>query len=434
MVVQQLEEFRDNSEYSLGDCAILYRTNAQSRVFEEILTRNGIPYSLVGGFKFYERKEIKDLLAYLRLLINPDSDLDFTRVVNTPARGIGKVTLQKLQKISLQKGLSLYKTVKFLEQNKDEIKPAPLKKLLAFCQIFDQVREENRLMDPARAVELILLHSGYKEALVNEDSIEAESRIENLDEFFNMAMVFREKEKEELGIFLQELSLLTDLDDFQESDERITLMTVHAAKGLEFPVTFLTGLEDDLFPHIRSKENDQEIQEERRLLYVAITRTRRHLNLSYCRMRRVQGMPLVRRMSPFFNRIPEDLFQCYCMVGGQIFERTRAELLATPIREPGSYNKFSGQRYKGGSNYSSTNYNVSKTSNSSPVSPRRAAGNSASGVEGDQDLTKGGLVTHKKFGRGVVKSTEGRGEECKATVIFESGATKKILARFLSAC
>ena len=272
-IARQIKKHFDE-QGSFSDCAILYRTNAQSRVIEEMLMRESVPYKVLSGLRFYDRKEIKDIIAYLRVVYNPNDDVSLARIINEPKRKIGNATLEKARNIAREKETSLYDVISHADDY-PEFKTA-IKKLLSFSEIIQSLI---KLKDTVTIEDLtgrILNDTGYMPALVMEDTTESKTRIENLGEFISVITEFEKNEEtgNTLGEFLENISLVSDIDGYDENEDSAILMTIHSAKGLEFPIVFLSGLEEGLFPGMRSMESDDDIEEERRLCYVAITRAK----------------------------------------------------------------------------------------------------------------------------------------------------------------
>ncbi|MEG4491006.1 DNA helicase PcrA [Microcoleus sp. D3_18_C4] len=281
---------RQNSEYENGsNFAILYRTNAQSRSFEEALMRLDIPYNIVGGLKFYDRKEIKDILAYLRVLANPDDSVSLKRIINTPRRGIGDTTFSKVEDAATQLGIPLWEILSD-ESSVNTLAGRSAKAIIKFAEMIGRWQSQVETLPASQIVQGIIQDSGYIEDLKNQGTDEATNRIENVIELYNAVLQFEEQNEEPtLTSFLAKASLASDLDDLQEEDSRVSLMTLHSAKGLEFPVVFLVGMEQGLFPNFRSLDDPKAIEEERRLCYVGITRAQELLFLTHTRERRLWG-------------------------------------------------------------------------------------------------------------------------------------------------
>lgn len=372
------------------DTAILYRTNAQSRAIEEALMKSNIPYQIFGGTKFYERKEIKDILAYLRLIANPDDDISFSRVISVPKRGIGASTLQKIANYAAAQDLSMFQAVGEIEQV--GLSKRFTKTLKDFSeQILNWVKMREYL-SVTELVEDILERSGYRKMYENEQSLEAQSRLENIEELLSVTQHF-EKENEDTSLiaFLTDLTLEADIDrldadDAQEPADAVSLMTLHSAKGLEFPVVFIAGLEQNVFPHSRSMGNDEEMEEERRLAYVGMTRAEEELYLTNAQMRTLYGYTNNNPVSPFINEIPESFLQ---------------EVEVEPQDQAAS----------------------------GPIGPRRASRIMPVRDAGVIDWQVGDKLTHPKWGEGTVVSLKGEGESCQLDIAFANGiGIKRLLA------
>lgn len=308
-----------NLGVSLDDIAVLYRTNAQSRGIEEALMSNSIPYKIVGGLKFYDRKEIKDIIAYLKLIYNHDDSASLRRIINTPKRSIGDTTVNKLAAIADERECSIFYVLDDIE-NLDDFNAATKARLIAFRDMIKEFSRNQNSVELSEFVPIVLERSGYMAELREENSIESQSRIENLQEFVNVVKEFEADEflgdeEDDLGLlgnFLSQVALVSDIDQLNEDDKSVTLMTLHAAKGLEFPVVFLAGLEEGMFPHSRSiafGAPSGELEEERRLMYVGITRAKDDLYLSWAQRRRIWGDIKYFPRSRFINEIPGNLLE-----------------------------------------------------------------------------------------------------------------------------
>ena len=315
--VHNMRRLRDEAHFHLGDMAVLYRTNAQSRMFEETLIKNGLPYIMVGSLKFYDRKEVKDLLAYLRLLVNGRDEQALERVINEPKRGIGSATVEKLKMLLNETGLSLHEALK--APSAGELLGRSLLKVTAFSTLLESLRKETDTVPVEQLMTDILEKTGYWDALLLEGSEQARGRMDNLDELKRIAMEFQEDENEEektLEDFLNHVALVSDIDDAKLSRDAVTLMTLHSAKGLEFPVVFMAGMEEGLFPSQRSLDDTDKLEEERRLCYVGITRAKKKLFLTSCRSRMMYGRTVMFPPSRFLEEIPRHLIET-ALVGQQ---------------------------------------------------------------------------------------------------------------------
>ncbi|WP_409304036.1 DNA helicase PcrA [Peribacillus sp. SCS-155] len=395
---------RDGSR-KYSDIAILYRTNAQSRVMEEVLLKSNIQYSIVGGTKFYDRKEIKDILAYLRLIANPDDDISLRRIVNVPKRGVGASSLDKIADYALMNDLSMFQALQEIEQIPVSAKVS--KALKEFRSLIENYTNMQEYLSVTELVEEVLEKSGYREMLEAEKSLESQSRIENIDEFLSVTKNFEEKNDDKsLVAFLTDLALVADIDSLDEKEEAqdtVTLMTLHSAKGLEFPVVFLLGLEEGVFPHTRSLMDEEEMEEERRLAYVGITRAENELYMTNAQMRTLFGRTNMNPVSRFISEIPEDLL----------------EDLMPKKKQP----SFMSSGSAASSGYAS-----------SPAR-QRALGRAVStpSTTGGDEIgwRVGDKASHKKWGIGTVVSVKGEGEGKELDIAFPSPTgIKRLLAKF----
>ncbi len=307
-IVSKIEKLlKENPELDWGSFAILYRTNAQSRPFEDVLIQNSIPYTIVGGFKFYDRQEIKDALAYLRVIANPADTVSMLRVINTPRRGIGKTTIEDVLNASQQLGIPLWEILQD-ETSVNTIAGRATKAVSKFAKMIHNFRESLDVLSAAEILDQVMQESGYVDDLKNKGTEEADSRLENIAQLYSAVLQFQEDtEDNSLEGFLANASLASDLDDLQEGQEKVSLMTLHSAKGLEFPVVFLVGLEQGLLPHSRSLNDPLALEEERRLCYVGITRAQEQLFLTYARERFVWGSRETKIPSQFLQELPQEL-------------------------------------------------------------------------------------------------------------------------------
>lgn len=398
-VAGKIYELNSSGRRKLSDIAILYRTNAQSRVIEETLLKSGLNYNIVGGTKFYDRKEIKDILAYLRLVSNPDDDISFTRIVNVPKRGVGATSLEKIASYAAMNGMSMFQAVKQVDFIGVSAKAANA--LDGFGAMIENLTNMQDYLSITELTEEILEKTEYREMLKAEKSIEAQSRLENIDEFLSVTKNFEQKsEDKSLVAFLTDLALIADIDQLDQKEEEsggkdaVTLMTLHAAKGLEFPVVFLMGMEEGVFPHSRSLMEEAEMEEERRLAYVGITRAEEELYLTNAKMRTLFGRTNMNPESRFIREIPGDLLE-------NLNEKK------TPRMQPGR--KVQPKRGP-----------VSR-----PVSyANKTGGDSLSWAVGDK-------AGHKKWGTGTVVSVKGEGESTELDIAFPSPVgVKRLLAAF----
>jgi DNA helicase-2/ATP-dependent DNA helicase PcrA len=379
MVVSVLLEQRRRQDRSNRDFVILYRTNAQSRAIENALRRSAIPYQLTGGVSFYERREVKDVLAYLRALAQPRDSVSWFRVLNVPGRGIGKTTLDRVKDVMEARELTVPDALRHPE-TVAAVGPAGSRRLAEAAALFESLRPLVELR-PAVCITELLARIRYREHLIEENPAEAPERIENVEELIAGAEAYaRRVEEPSVEGFLAEVSLLTDVDLWDDSEDTVNLMTIHSAKGLEFPVVFVVGLEEGLLPHASSLENPAQLEEERRLFYVALTRARSEVHLSYATYRRAWNAS-GGGMSRFLSELPSD-----CVIVQE------AERWGDPHPRP----------------------------------QRRVRDRSAEGARSPIGVR----VLHPQFGEGVIVACEGIGERAKLTVQFRRAGTKKILAAF----
>ncbi|MFS0638934.1 DNA helicase PcrA [Mesobacillus foraminis] len=424
-VIGKIQELIRSGNRKLSDIAILYRTNAQSRVIEESFLKSNIEYSIVGGIKFYDRKEIKDILAYLRLISNPDDDISLQRVINVPKRAIGSSSVDKIANFAAMHDLSMFQALESLELI--GLSPKAAKATAEFRDLISNYTNMQEFLSVTELVEEVLDKSGYREMLKAEKSIESQSRLENLDEFLTVTKSFEESsEDKSLVGFLTDLALVADIDrldeDGQKNTDTVTLMTLHSAKGLEFPVVFLIGMEEGVFPHSRSLMEEAEMEEERRLAYVGITRAEEELYITNAQMRTLFGRTNMNPESRFINEIPEDLIETAIPAG-----RGRSQSQASPF---GSRSRQQASPF--GAPQRSTS--ASPASFGSQAKPARGAvvRPAAASTGGDQlDWKVGDKAQHGKWGTGTVVSVKGSGEGTELDIAFPSPTgVKRLLAKF----
>lgn len=387
-VVSQIKSEVSRSGYSYRDTAVFFRTNNQSRMIEEELVRMGIPYTIVGGIEFYQRAEIKDVLAYLRVIANPLDDLSLRRITNVPPRGIGKGTLEKLCELSKSEGLSLLEAMH--RAVKENILPTRaalnLDKFLTLMKRLAGFVEKHEI---GEILDHVLQATGYLDILEKEDE-----KMENVGEILNLAVEFeKEAESATLRDFLDSVSLASDVDSYNEKDDRVPLMTLHSAKGLEFPVIFIIGLEENLLPHFNSAKDGQ-VEEERRLFYVGLTRAKEKVRLTSAAKRRVFGKEERPTPSRFLTEIPDELLEWSNSYGG-------------------SYREIPLSEYQ------------SNTGNTDAERKKNESSANGNGYKVGQ------RIEHPSFGQGTIKRVEGAGENAKVTVSFLRYGVKKIIASYL---
>ena len=404
-IVGDIRERVDNRKAAYCDHAVLYRTNAQSRLFEEKMITANIPYKIVGGVNFYARKEIKDLLAYLKTIDNGKDDLAVRRIINVPKRGIGLTTVNRITEAAQQRGISFYEAL-----CSADLVPGlgrSISKLESFAAMIEYFRKEAEHLSITELMEEILTETGYVEELKAEGEEEAEVRLQNIDEFLNKIAAYEESCEEELPTlsgFLEEVALVADIDSLDEESDYVVLMTLHSAKGLEFPYVYLAGMEDGIFPSYMTITADDptEIEEERRLCYVGITRAKKELAMTCARRRMIRGETQYNKMSRFLKEVPPQLLST-----GKIVEKEELEL---PKQNAYVQAKQSFQAKP---------FMISK-----PVQQF--------GVKSGEGLSYGvgDRVRHMKFGEGTVTAITEGGRDYEVSVDFDSAGTKKMFASF----
>lgn len=402
-VVSKIKEIMKQENRKLSDMAILYRTNAQSRVMEEVLLKSNIEYSIVGGTKFYDRKEIKDILAYLRLIANPDDDISLQRIINVPKRGIGSTSFDKMANFAAMHDISIYKALDSVELI--GLSPKITKAAAEFRDLISGYTQMQEYLSVTELVEEVLDKSGYRDMLKAEKTLESESRLENIEEFLSVTKNFEEQsEDKSLVGFLTDLALVADidkLDDDGEQADAVVLMTLHSAKGLEFPVVFLIGLEEGVFPHSRSLMEIAEMEEERRLMYVGVTRAEERLFITNAQMRTLFGRTNMNAPSRFIKEIPQDLIE-----GMKPSQPKKREASTS------------------GSSFQSTRQ---------PFASRKAVMRPTIKDTGGDELgwKVGDKAQHGKWGTGTVVSVKGEGESTELDIAFPSPTgVKRLLAKF----
>jgi DNA helicase II / ATP-dependent DNA helicase PcrA len=400
-VTGKIKEMKESGKRKYSDFAILYRTNAQSRVMEEVLLKSNIEYSIVGGIKFYDRKEIKDILAYLRLISNPDDDISLIRVINVPKRGVGATSIDKIARYAQDHDISMFRALE--EADFIGLSPKITKAVIEFKEMVKGYTAMQEYLSVTELVEEILEKSGYIDMLKAEKSIESQSRLENLDEFLSVTKSFEQtNDDKSLVAFLTDLALVADIDKLDEDDQpkdSVILMTLHAAKGLEFPIVFLMGMEEGVFPHSRSLMEEDEMEEERRLAYVGITRAEEQLYLTNAQMRTLFGQTKMNPVSRFINEIP-------------------AELLDDVMAEKKS---------------AFTPFGKSAAKAPTRPAPRKPVSRPVQTTTGGESVAwqVGDKAQHKKWGTGTVVSVKGSGDSVELDIAFPSPmGIKRLLAKF----
>lgn len=405
-VIEQLQNLQRTENKKLGDMAILYRTNTQSRIFEEMLIKSGISYNMVGGLKFYERKEIKDIIAYLRVIFNPADSLSLLRVINVPKRGIGDASLAKIQAYAAGNNVSLFEAVSNAAAI-DGLSSRFVSKLDDLAGIIFELMNLANEAPVEDLIDRVLRDTGYLEELENERTPQAQSRIDNLHELISVAQEFAKSEEENnLENFLAHVALVSDIDDTELGEDAITLMTLHSSKGLEFPIVFLVGMEEGLFPHARTLMDETEIEEERRLCYVGITRAKEKLFLSSTKMRTIYGNTVTYPPSRFLQEIPARLVKTI-----KRQERFSALENFKQVSE-----KYSARPQKPASTFNPHSF--------MPQKPAAAAGGTGT------RFNTGDRVSHSKWGEGMVVSVKDSPDGQEVKVAFAGAGVRSLLTKY----
>lgn len=418
------KEVREGASYN--DSAVLYRTNAQSRLFEEKFIAMNVPYKIVGGINFYARREIKDLLAYLKTVDNGRDDLAVRRIINVPKRGIGLTTINRIQESADERGIGFYEALLAPELIPGVGRSASkLDSFAALIEYFKGQTEKESITDLLRE---IIEKTGYVESLEAEEKVEAESRIENIDELVNKAAAYEEDcqdrdEEATLSGFLEEVALVADIDSLDEDQDYVVLMTLHSAKGLEFPHVYLAGMEDGLFPSYMTitSDDNEDLEEERRLCYVGITRAEEKLSLTCARRRMVRGETQFNKMSRFIKEIPMELID----TGNRKIE----EGTQIPVQNTYSHAKEAFRARPFASQFSASQ-SSGKTAGKQPFSSLQKGSQILAGKGGSLSYQVGDRVRHTKFGEGTVLEIKEGGRDYEVTVEFDSAGVRKMFAMF----
>jgi DNA helicase-2/ATP-dependent DNA helicase PcrA len=415
-VGKQILDIKDKEDKKYNDFAILYRTNAQSRIFEESLRRKGIPYKIVGGTRFYDRKEIKDMLAYLKVLINLQDDISIKRIINVPKRSIGDATVSKVQDFAADFELNMWDAL-------TEVRSIPtltarnVSTIEPFVALMENLMELSETVPVSVLIESILKDTGYLKQLKESNEIEDMSRVENLKELVSDAVDFeKNSEDKSLTAYLEKVSLVQDTDKIEEEDDAVILMTIHSAKGLEFPVVFMVGMENGIFPGMASFDKESEMEESRRLCYVGITRAKETLFMTSAEVRRVFGKTVAYPQSDFINEIKSELKEYVGVEKANI--KSRASIMKS-----NSYTNPHSLRNSVTSNrvYTPDNGGINNIIDKSAMAAAAAEYITTS------QATLGRKVVHEKFGVGTIVAVQDSGSDKKLTVAFDKQGIKSLL-------
>lgn len=424
-VVDEIDDICRKEHESYSNFAVLFRTNAQARVLEEVFMKAGTPYKLIGGIKFYARKEIKDIISYLKLIQNTNDNIALKRIINEPKRGIGNTALDKLDALSSERGLSIFE---FIQDSNNLIGFRSAGNIMEFRDMINDLIKEKDKIKVSELIKKTLKDSGYEDMLNSEGTKETEIRFDNLMEFIGVAIEFENENAENsLGDFLDSIALVSDVDNLDESTDAVTLMTMHSAKGLEFDNVFLVGMEEGLFPSKRSIEEDVQTEEERRLCYVAITRAKKHLFITNTKKRTLYGSTTYSTPSRFIDEIPENLLS----------ETSIENKENKGIRN--NQNTWLDSEYKRVETYLSNRNRVSENIERK-VKPnigvsvdsflKNLAGNNQVKTNNVSKYKVGMEVKHKKFGIGIIENIEPEGDDFKLEIMFDGSGFKRLMANY----
>ena len=415
-VVSEIEKLKSDKGYKYKDFAVLYRTNAQSRNFEEALRRAGIPYRIFGGLKFYDRKEIKDILAYLKIIVNPKDSISLRRIINVPKRSIGDTTVEKLQNHATEIDDTLYNVLLDVDYVPGLTARSinPIKK---FIDMMEEIMVMSEQLSVSQLIEYVLEKTGYLKSLKDSKLIEDQSRIENLEELVSDAVEFEKSNEEDksLSAYLEKVALVQDMDDLEAEDNYVMLMTVHSSKGLEFPTVFLVGMENGIFPNAACFEHDNQMEEARRLCYVGITRAEEKLYMTSAETRMIFGKTVAYGQSDFISEIPANI-KDYVNINGKSSSNSFKNTSQTYGETRKTYNPHS---IRGGMSVSKANESLNKT-----------LSGKSSGNAGIDELTMGRKVKHPKFGVGTLITKSKVGDDYKLTIAFDSQGVKHLMFSF----
>lgn len=396
-IAKAIEKSVKSGDKNYSDVAILYRTNAQSRVLETTLSGFGIPYRVLAGLRFYDRKEIKDMLAYLRLVYNPSDNISLIRIVNEPSRKIGVTSVEKVAAVAAQNNVSMFEIMKNADKFSELSKAAV--KLIDFTKLIEGIRDSSDMTSPSEILEALYSKSGYELMLMAENTVENQTRIENIREFIVSAREYEKSTDEPtLSEFLESTALVADVDNYDEEQDSVVLMTLHSAKGLEFPVVFMCGMEDGLFPSQRSMYSEEEIEEERRLCYVGITRAKKELYLTYADRRSMYGGSTYSKVSRFLEEIPRSFLN--------VIEQHKQSGVShgATTSQSEMFDKL---------------FERKKSTTSIQETPKASF-----------EFKSGDMVEHRKFGKGMILSVTPSGNDVKLEIVFDEVGTKSLMGSF----
>lgn len=423
-VAGEIEKLRGGeTSWNYKDFAILYRTNAQSRTFEESLRRAGIPYRIFGGLKFYDRKEIKDILSYLKVIVNPQDDIALKRIINVPKRSIGNTTIDKVDEYAAMYDVDFYDALLSVE-NIPSLTSRGKNPIIRFVDMMEDIKVMAESLSVSELIEYVLEHSGYIDALKNSKLLEDESRIENLKELVSDAVDFEKTTPEEernLATYLEKVALVQDTDNMEEDSNYVTLMTIHSAKGLEFPVVFMVGMENGIFPNAKAMEKESEMEEARRLCYVGITRAEEKLYMTSAETRMVFGKTVSYPQSDFIREIPMDLKE---------YPEKKANSLRNDSSFKSTFTSRSNNPHGLTSSFSYGSNSINREKATRKLDDILSGGNESEKTLTAETAKMGQKVKHSKFGIGTIITTSKVGDDIKLTIAFDSQGVKHLMLSF----
>ena len=424
-IVSKIDEICKKESRKYSDFAVLFRTNAQARVLEEVFMRNGTPYRLIGGLKFYSRKEIKDLTSYLKLIQNIDDNISLKRIINEPKRGIGDTAVDKLDAIATSQNTSIFRAIQD-PNNLTGIRSAS--NIILFRDMINKIIAMKKELKVSDLMRMILKESGYEEMLNQDQTKESENRFENLMEFIGVAMEFeKENADNTLADFLDSIALVSDVDKLDDSEEAVTLMTMHSAKGLEFEVVFLVGMEEGLFPSKRSIEEDDAVEEERRLCYVGITRAKKKLYITNTKKRTLYGTTTFSMPSRFIDELPPEVLDEDAIENMKVSERKSKTFLDDEYSSVDSMLSSKSSYFSSGILNKKSKFGLSVDSFLKNIN---GVSNVVKPTNNSKDYKVGMMVKHKKFGVGVIKNIEPEDDDFKLEIEFEKAGFKRLMANY----
>lgn len=428
-IIDEIDNICKKEKLKYSDFAVLFRTNAQARVIEEVFLRSGTPYKLIGGLKFYSRKEIKDLVSYLRLIQNKEDEVALKRVINEPKRGIGNSAVEKIEEIAIQNNISMFEV---MQNSNNLVGIRSAGNIVMFRDMINSIIERKDTMLISELIKTILKESGYEAMLNEEQTKENENRFENLMEFIGVAMEFeKENVDNSLSEFLEGIALISDIDNLDESVEAVTLMTLHSAKGLEFNNVFLVGLEDGIFPSKKSIDEDEFVEEERRLCYVGITRAKEKLYITNASKRTMYGNTTYSFPSRFISELPEELLELQGEQNEANNILKRSEMFKN-VNSKNTSNSFETEnRVKSNipnKSNSKSKFGLSVDSFLNSFKSNNIVENTSENIKDKYKINM--KVKHKKFGVGVIQNIEEEGNDFKLEIVFETAGFKRLMANY----